>query len=75
MRRADRVHVYLDLRMVANDVSRRACVVQVDVGEEQMADLREVDPAAQLVVARRGTAIEEGGAVRRVDHVNADHAL
>jgi hypothetical protein len=72
---ADRVHVHLDLRVVAHDVTRCARVVEMDVREEQMPDLGQVDAAAQLLVARGWATVEQRRPMRRLEHVDADHAL
>ena len=45
MRRADRRDVHLEARMLADQDARRARMVEVDVREEQMPDVRQLQPA------------------------------
>src|SRR6266511_2586404 len=69
VRRADLGDVHLDVRVRAHDVPGCPCVVEVDVREEQMPDLREIDAALELGETRGGPAVEECRPLRRLDAI------
>ena len=80
MRRADRRDVHLQRRVLADEDARRAGMVEVDVAEQQMADVGERKPAVgkpglQRVDRRRGAAVEERGPVVGVEEVARDDPL
>jgi hypothetical protein len=80
VRRADAGDVHLQAGVLSDEDPSRSGVVEVDVREEQVAKVAELDapiPEAcpESVHARRRPAVEERGAVRRVEQVGADDAL
>jgi len=72
VRRADLGDVYLQLRMLAHEHAGRACVVEVDVTEQEMPHVRElhalrIETALQRGDRRRRSAVEQRGAVFGVE--------
>ena len=79
MRRADLRDVHLQRRVLAHERAGGAGVVEVDVREEQMADVAELEvalrePGLQRRNARRRPAVVEREAVVGLDDVAADVA-
>ena len=67
-------------RMAADERARGAGVVEVDVREQQMADVRELEPlrreaGVERADRRRRAAVEQPRPVFRLDDVHADDAL
>jgi hypothetical protein len=65
--------------VLAHEHARRAGVVEVNVAEQQMAYVAQREPTLgkarfQRVDGRRRPAVEERGAVVRVEQVRADDA-
>ena len=63
--------------MLADEHARGSRVVEVDVGEEKVPDVREGEPALretrlQVLNARRRAAVEERGPVLGLEQVAAD---
>src|SRR5207237_1412341 len=80
MRRADLGDPDLELGVLLHDRAGRARVVEVDVREQQVPDVRQLDAAvAQRLLQprqrRRGAAVEEQRPVGAVEDVDADRAL
>jgi hypothetical protein len=86
LRRVDQVRcaelrdVYLEVAVLADEDSRGARVVEVDVAQEQMADVREREPVLAKALlerrdAARGAAVEEREAGVGLEEVGADDAL
>ena len=80
MRRADLGDVHLQRRMLPNDVTRRTGVVEVDVREQEVAQILQRDTVIeqsllQPLEAGRGAAVEERRAVCGLYDVDRDHAL
>ena len=80
VRRADLRHVHLERRVLADEHAGRARMVEVDVAQQQMPDVGELQAARgearlQRIDGRRRAAVEEGRAVRAVEHVAPDRAL
>ena len=80
VRRADLGDVHLQPRALAHERARGSRVVEVDVREEQVADVGEVEAALgesglQVRDAGRRAAVEERGPVDRVEEVAPDHVL
>jgi hypothetical protein len=72
--------VHLQGRVLAHERACGACVVQVDVAEQQVADVRQCEVVLgearlQRVDRRRGAAVEDRGAVIGVEDVRADALL
>ena len=77
--RADLGHVNAEARIPLHERSGRARVVEVDVREQEVTDLREVDatsaePALERRQTARRPAVHEGEAVARLHEVRRDHA-
>ena len=80
VRGSDLRHVHLEPRVLADEHSRRAGVVEVDVRQEEVAQVGEVEPArgeAGLEVGKAGrrAAVEKRGPVEGLEQVDADDAL
>src|SRR4051812_28109757 len=80
VRRADLRDVHLQLGVLADEHARGACMVEVDVGEQQVADVREREPTLCEARLQRGDAgrrpaIVQREPVTRLQQVAADHAL
>src|SRR5439155_22327611 len=78
--RADLRHVHLQVRMPPHEGPRRAGVIEMDVREQDVADIAErrsafTQSALEVSEARSRAAVEEGGAVLRLQEVRADDAL
>jgi len=66
--------------MLAHERARGTCVVEVDVREQEVADVLELEPAGREAFLQRRdaggrAAVVEDRAVGRVDHVAADGTL
>ena len=77
VRGSDLRHVNLQGGVLADERARRTGVVEVDVREEKVPDVAELEPALaeaglQVLDAGRRAAVEERGAVVRLDEVTAD---
>ena len=77
VRRADRRDPDLQLRVLAHDRARGARMVEMDVREQQVADVGELEPALAKALLqpgerRRRPAVEQGGPVVGLDDVDAD---
>ena len=80
VRRADLRDVYLQRGVLAYEDPGRAGMVEMNVGEEQVAKVLELEPAlaqgrVQALEACRGAAVEERRSVLGLDEVGADDAL
>jgi predicted SnoaL-like aldol condensation-catalyzing enzyme len=80
MRRADCGDVDGESRVLAHQDTRRACVVEVDVRKEKVAEIADRQPAgcelcAQGVSGGRRPTVEERWPVRRIEQVRRDHPL
>ena len=68
MRRSDRRDVHLERGVLADERACRACMVEVDVGEKEVGDVRQRklpcgETSLELSDAGRRTAVEEGRTV------------
>jgi hypothetical protein len=75
---ADLGDVHLQVGMLADERPGGARVVEVDVGEQEMADVLELvaalrQPVLQSGDTARGAAVVEGEAVAGLDEVDPDH--
>ena len=66
--------------MLADEDARRPGVVEMDVTEQQMADVGELHtvvrkPCLQRIDGRRGPAVEEGRPLVGVEEVRGDRPL
>ena len=80
VRRADLGDVHLQARVLAHEHARGAGVVEVDVREQQVADVGELEAALgeaclQLGHAGRRAAVLQREAVLGLEQVRADHPL
>ena len=80
MRRADFRDVHLKTRMLADERSGSAGVVEMDVREQQVADVGQgqaafFEPLLEGGDAGRGPAVVERETVRGLEQVDADDAL
>src|SRR5215210_3688931 len=80
VRRADLRHVHAEPGVAAHEDARGARMVEVDVREEQVADVGQgetalVEPLLERAEAARRAAVEERGPVVRLEQVHAYHAL
>ena len=80
VRGADLRHPHGQVGMLAHDRPGCTCVVEVDMGEEQMPDLPQLqaslaEPLLEPRQRRRRPAVEERRAVARLEHVHADRVL
>ena len=80
VRRADLGDVHLQVRVLADEHARRACVVEVDVREQQVPDVAQLEPALGQARLQRGNAgggaaVVERETVVRLEQVAADHPL
>ena len=80
VRSADLRDVHLQARLLADENAGRACVVEVDVREQEMAEVGQRDAQLgesllQRRDARGGPAVVEPEAVLGLEQVHADHAL
>ena len=78
--RPDLRDVHLEPGVLADEGAGGTGVVEVDVGEEEMADVRQLEPALgetrlQRVDARRRPAVVNGRPIVGLDQVRADDAL
>jgi len=79
VRRADGGDVHRQLRVFPHENAGGACVVEVDVREEQVPEVAQLETALgqarlQLVDAGGGPAVEQRGPVFGLDEVRADLA-
>ena len=80
VRRADLGDVHLQPGMLADEHARGACMVEVDVREQQVAHVGELEaalgePGLQLGYAGRRSAVLQRRPVVGVEQVRADHPL
>src|SRR6185437_3066734 len=80
VRRADRGHPDGQRRVAADDRPRGACVVEVDVREQEVPEVGQREPVLrqprfEVRQRGRGPAVEQSRAVHRVEQVDADAAL
>jgi hypothetical protein len=66
--------------MLADENARRACMVEMNVRKEEVAQVLKLEPtmvqgAVQAIEAGRRTAVEERGPVVGLDQVGANDAL
>jgi hypothetical protein len=77
MRPPDRAHPDRQPGHAADERAGRSCVVEVDVREQQMSDVREREtvpgePRLERVERGRRPAVEQRRAVGRVDQIHTD---
>lgn len=80
VRSADCGNVNLEIWTFADKGTGCSGVVEVDVGEKQVVDVTELEPAFSQTIlesrdARRGTAVEQAETIFRLDDVAPDGAL
>ena len=79
VRGPDLGHVHLEPGVLSHEHAGRSRVVEMDVREQEMLDLRQVEPALrepglEMGDGRRRAAVEEGRPVARLEQVAADDA-
>jgi len=77
VRRTDLRHVHGQLRVLADERARGACVIEVDVREQQVPEVADLDASLREALAEDGqaarrAAVVEREAVVRLDEVGAD---
>src|SRR4051812_31702444 len=80
MRCADLRHVHLERRVLPYEYARCAGMVEMNVAQKQVADVREREPVAgepalQGIDGRRRPAVEDRRAVVGIEHIRPDRAL